>query len=308
MVIRYGFGILINLKRVRKEIIALMLGAAGLVVSLLWPVKGLPPILMTGFSSGVILSTIGFETAVRKLNPSSQDAPFPATQQMQAPMPHIREPKPRNSETLDEFDRALSSMKKGTGSYKQVVETMDRAITKLNAEYPEWEGEGRLRTYSVLKRISNLLDHENVDAFMGMTFKMLETRNDEAAEYTRTLLNGRVEKMYRDPEYESSKYVAGTLIMMNRKQKEYVEQIVTDAIHLWSQPRFEALKPELRILRMLKQEDRNSIAEMVMKEIVKAKLVKDKQVASRARTIMRALSEPKSTKQVSHLAPIPHAS
>lgn len=279
-----------------------------MVISFMWHVAGLPPYLLTGFSAGVILSTLEADAAARLLKPKSEEVPFPASQEVHVPKPQIVKPKPRDSETLDEFDRALSSMRRGAAAPGQVVESMDKAITKLYAEYPEWEGEGRLRTYTVLKRISDLLDNDNAEPLMGMAFRMLKTRNDEAREYTRTLLNQRVEKMYHDPHFENSKYVAGTLIMMNRKEKEYIEQIVTDAIHLWSQPRFEALKPELSILRMLELEDRNSIAEMVMKEIVKGKMVKDVQVVSRGRTIIRMLSDHKRKARAIPIAPVPSAS
>jgi len=305
MVIRYGFGIYMVLKRAKKEIIAIAAGAAGLAISLMGVVRGLPSSLLMGFSAGVMVSAIGFDVASRAFTPALQEVPL--TRETPPPKPKIWQAKPKDSETLDEFDRALSTMRKKSGAHQKVGETMDRAMTKLYAEYPEWEGEGRLRTYTVLKKISALLDRDNVDTYMGLTFKMLQSRNGEAAEYTRTLLNGRVEKMYHDPEYEGSRYLAGTLIMMNRTQKEYVEEIINDAIHLWSEQRFQALKPELGILSMLEQEDRNSVGEMLMKEITKAKMVKDKRVASRARVITKALSGPKSQEGTSALAPIPHA-
>ena len=304
-VIRSGFGIHMDVKRAQKEIIAVGISLAGLAISLVGPLKGLPASLLMGFSVGAILSTLAIESALKAYRPALAEVPF-ATQQ-QLPTVQQWEPRQKDHKTLDEFDKALSTMKKKNGSSPQMVETMDKAMAKLYAEYPEWEGEGRLRTYTVLKKISDLLDRDNVDSYMGMTFRMLQERNGEAAEYTRTLLNGRVEKMYRDPEFEGSKYLAGTLIMMNRTQKEYIEEIIGDALHLWSEPRFQALKPELSILSMLKQEDRDSVGEMLMKEITKAKMVNDRKVVSRARVITKALAGPK-TQARKTVAPIPHAS
>jgi hypothetical protein len=304
MVIRSGFRIPITLRAVLKKIIPVAAGALGIAVSVTGIMTGLPSSLLMGVSAGVIISTLTVDRAMKAFRPGMPEVPY-ATKQQQVKLDHKGE-EPKDSETLKEFDQALASMRRKSGSSQQVVDTMDKAMSKLYAEYPEWDGEGRLRTYTVLKRVSDLLDHDNASQFMAMTFRMLQSRNDEAADYTRTLLNGKVEKMYEDPQYQNMKYLAGTLIAVNRRQKEFVENIITDAIHLWSEPRFEALKPELKMLRTLEQEDKNSIRELVKKEMAKAQRANDPQVAARARAVIRAMSEPKrQTPHTIKVQPVP---
>jgi hypothetical protein len=164
-----------------------------------------------------------------------------------------------------------------------VVKNFWRHVERFTAIYPEWHPEGRVRTFFLMKKIGKVLDLYNADRYLGMALGLLRARRDEARVMSRTTINGRVEKLYFDPLSEGTRYLAGTLLLMNRGEVDFAKGIVADAIHLWSDMRFDNLKEDFALVSMLEREERKSLVDLLEREIVKSNLARDTKAALRAK-------------------------
>lgn len=188
---------------------------------------------------------------------------------------------------LDNFDSLLSRVEEIDDPVvnKKVTENFERFVDKLTKHYPQWDGEGRLRTYVLMKKIADSLDLHNADAYLRMAYGTLKSRGAEATELSHITLNGKVERIYRDPESERARHLAGTLLLMNRGDDDYAKGMVVDAIHLWSDTRFAKLKEDFAAVHALGTQVEGPILDMLEKEIVKTERAKDVKAASRARDL-----------------------
>jgi hypothetical protein len=192
---------------------------------------------------------------------------------------------------LGDFDSLLSKVEEIDDPVvnKRVTANFDHFIERLTRHYPEWDSEGRLRTYYLLKKISNSLNLHNADTYLDMAYQTLMARGTEATEMSHLTLNGKVERMYRDPKGEGANHLAGTLLLMNRGDDEYARQMVIDAIHLWSSKRFKKLRQDFATVPSLGTEGEESIIDLLEKEMEKAKRMKDRPTAIRAKQLWKTV-------------------
>jgi hypothetical protein len=92
--------------------------------------------------------------------------------------------------------------------------------------------------------------------------------------------------MYVDPQNDQAKFVAGTLMLINRGEKGYIQSIVADAIHLWSDFRFDNLVNDFSVVKVIPSKERLEILDMIEREISKARRANDVSAILRAREIM----------------------
>ncbi len=189
---------------------------------------------------------------------------------------------------LNNFDSLLSRVEEMDDPEvnRKVTEDFERFVVKLTKHYPAWDSEGRLRTYVLMQKISDSLNLHNADAYLDMAYRTLMARGHEATEMSHITLNGKVEQMYRDPESEGAHRLAGTLLLMNRGNDEYATGMVADAIHLWSDTRFARAKGDFAAVSMLGPKEKDSIVELLEKEIGKTTRARNEKAAARARDIL----------------------
>ncbi|HKT22393.1 MAG TPA: hypothetical protein VJR06_07295, partial [Nitrososphaerales archaeon] len=130
-----------------------------------------------------------------------------------------KETEAERERTLDSFDSLLERVDgvEDPAENEALARRIDRSVDRLTSIYPEWNAEGRLRTYVLMKKIGDSLSLKNADAYLDMAYRTLVARGAEATEISHETLNGKVERIYLDPRSEWARHVAGTLILMNRE-------------------------------------------------------------------------------------------
>ena len=180
---------------------------------------------------------------LRVRSPSRETLRIPEERLSEAGAVRRRAAKIEQEEALEGFDRALTTVEKVgdplTG--ERAGRELQLSLDKMTEHYPEWDPEGRLRTYFLLKKIGINLNAGNAGSYLGAAYRALEARGREAAQMSNDALRERVERIYLDPGSEGAMHLAGTLLLMNRDDLRYTEGIVTDALHLRSDERFEEL-------------------------------------------------------------------
>lgn len=290
-----------------SRLIGFAVGLCGFVFFFFRMLPWLPDSILLGCSIGLMLSSTFWHHVRPPVRPQAQ-ARGPGKESrevkipLQAPTRSAEEkvvvkpsrPSAEMVRALDKFDKLLPTLGGTHGSNMSADATREftDALSNLNKLYPEWNGEGRLRTYVILKEVSRLINDKNADAYLNIVNKTLQVRNSEAAELSRVLLKDKLEKMYLDPAYANASSIPGTLILMNMDEEDGVNGIVMDAIHLWDESRFRNTKPELEMLNRLAQKEKASVIDMLEKEIVKSKKAKDTTSLSRAKEILSMMGRP----------------
>jgi hypothetical protein len=190
-----------------------------------------------------------------------------------------------HARVLEDFDALITRVAydHDQGANGEVAENFGRFIDSLTAHYPEWDSEGRLRTYILLKEIAQSLNIKNANAYLDMAFRTLLARGDEATDISHIALNGTVEKMYRNPRSGGPHRLAGTLLLMNRGNDEYARQMVIDAVHLWSDRRFSRLVQDFAAVPALGEDEEESVLQLLEKEMEKTSWAKDTKAKRRAK-------------------------
>ena len=193
---------------------------------------------------------------------------------------------------LDTFDAVIDrvSRAKDTDVIRKIDTKFATLVDRLTRHYAEWDGDGRLRTYLLLIVIAESLDSRNAEAYLDMAFRTLQSRGSEAADLSRITLNGKVEKLYRNPEGETARRIVGTLLLMNRGDEHYAQEMVVNAIHLWSDTRFEKLKGDFAAVPSLGLEEEERILQLLEKEIRKAGRANDSKSVVRAKELLSTIS------------------
>ena len=192
--------------------------------------------------------------------------------------------------TLDRFDQMIEGVEKlELKPGVTAPEEFGTFVTSLTRQYPEWDAEGRLRTFVLMKKLGESLSIKNADAYLGMAYRTLVARGQEATELSQITLNGKVERIYREPEGKTAQHLAGTLLLMNRGNGMYAKEIVADAIHLWSDERFTKLLPDFKALRLMSASARQEVEDMIEKEMGKARRAGDAAAVYRSKEILEAI-------------------
>lgn len=270
--------------RSRKENLALVAGILGLAVTI---PNVLPPMLeslVLGTSVGMVVAgPIG-----ELVNAATKPSERPQTQEVRLK----RAVKERRMKVEQEFETALRRFDSlisrdlvDPGSRSEVSQNFKSSVDTLTSHYPVWDPEGRLRTYVLLKKIADSMDHRNVDEYLDLAYATLVARGDEAAQLSHLTLNGKVERIYREPWSESAHRLAGTLLLMNRGEELYAESMVVDALHLWSDARFSRLEADFAAVPILGPEKVDSIIDLLDREAGKARRFKDEAALRRAQRL-----------------------
>jgi hypothetical protein len=279
----------------RSRAAAVAAGITGIASFASGMLPPLPASLLLGSSLGVLLaSALGTKiggAALKKATVRPVERKMPVVD-----LSGSLEPTPEMTKTLAAFDSAfnlLNLRRDRRETRKAVLKRFEEAMLELCREFPEWEGEGRLRTYLLLKSVAESLDPGHAEEYLGIAMRTLLLRNGEATEYSKKLLAEKLERMYLDPEYEDMKHLAGTLILMNKDDGNYVKSVVLDALHLWSAQKFDSLRQELKVVMAIGRRQLQSLREMLIREEEKAGRAGDEEVASRAREMLAMMdSEP----------------
>jgi len=261
-------------------------GAAGLAVTLTSVLPSLTNSLLLGSSVGLIVAcAIGWFASL-PITPGEPRS-TPEERLMQLVRVRKKEMTVEHERILDTFDALLSRVGEIDDPMVngQVTENFERFVDRLTAHYPEWDAEGRLRTYVLMKKIAGSLNPQNAEAYLEMAYKTLLARGTEATEISHMTLNGKVERIYRDPESEGAHRLAGTLLLMNRGDDDYAREMVVEAIHLWSDRRFAMLKADFASIPLLGTKEEESILDLLEKEMEKTKRAGDAEAARRARDL-----------------------
>ena len=223
--------------------LGIVAGTAGLAVTITSLLPPLARSLILGSSLGLIL--VGPMRRLVTLSPKAPEG-FSTPEERLMQLVSVRKKKQvvEHERILDNFDSMLSKVEEidDPSVNRRVTEDFERFVGRLTRHYPEWDSEGRLRTFVLMKKISHSLSVQNADTYLDLAYKTLVARGAEASELSHITLNGSVEKMYRDPGSEKAHHLAGTLLLMNRGDEYYAREMVVEAIHLWSDIRFEEMK------------------------------------------------------------------
>jgi hypothetical protein len=275
--------------RYRSKALGAVVGGAGLAVALVHFGSPIYGSLLVGGGVGLVLSTV-----VR----SNGEAPKGAYG-IPDPEPKIRaviaerqkKAAKEQDRLLDNFDRVLARVVKvgDPGADKEVAERFGDMVTSLSTYYPEWDSEGRMRTFVLMKKIADSIDLRTADSYLEMAYRMLASRGSEAQEMSKMTLNPALERMYRDPANEGAKRLAGTLLLANREDPEYAKEMVLDAVHLWSDAKFARMKEELATVSMLGKVQETTVLDLLEKEITKSRSAKDAKTAKRAKEVWVAI-------------------
>ncbi len=263
-------------------------GAAGLVAASLNFMPPLPESLLIGSSIGMVVVGPAGRMVKEALPPRKARAePAPEAELKRLTQARTRARAEEHERILDNFDTLLSRVEAVDDPEvnKKVTENFERFVERLTRHYPEWDAEGRLRTYVLMKKIADSLNLHNADTYLDMAYRTLMARGAEASEISHITLNGKVERMYRDPENEGTRRLAGTLLLMNRGDDEYAREMVVEAVHLWSDSRFLNLRGDFATVSSLGKQEEESVLDLLEKEMEKAARVKDTGAAKRARDL-----------------------
>jgi hypothetical protein len=192
---------------------------------------------------------------------------------------------------LDNFDAMMDKVeeRKDPEAVKEVDANFATFVDKLTRHYPQWNSEGRLRTYVLMNMIADSINSKNADRYLDMAYRTLVARGMEAAEISRMSLHHKVEGIYNDPENEGNRRLAGTLLLMNRADETYAMNLVVDAIHLWSDTRFERLRQDFEAISVLERGQKEDVLDLLEREMAKSKRAKDGQSAKRARQLWKTV-------------------
>jgi len=198
-------------------------------------------------------------------------------------------------EVLQTFDRLVRQLEEVNDPVLThvVVKNFWRHVERFTVHFPEWHNEGRVRTFFLMKKIGKVLDLRNADRYLGMALGLLRSRNNEARAMSSITINGRVEKMYHNPLSERARYLAGTLLLMNKGEEDYAKSMVVDAVHLWSDTRFSNLKEDFNMVSMLGLQEKKSLLDLLEREIRKSKLARDEKASLRAEEMYNTILNPR---------------
>lgn len=268
---------------------ALVAGAAGIASAFSFLLPPLEGSLVLGSSIGLIMA--GPVSGLGAHSPNREKWRTPEERLNEAVAVRRRAAKIEREAALEGFDRVLVTVEKvGDPLFGgRVGREFELSMARMTEHYPEWDPEGRLRTYFLLKKIGSNLNAGNAGAYLEVAYRTLEARGKEAAQISHDTLGGRVELIYRDPESGSARHLAGTLLLMNRDDLRYIEGIVTDALHLWSDERFEGLLLDFRALIAMPEETKAEVETLLKKEMAKAARARDASAMARAREILRVV-------------------
>lgn len=164
---------------------------------------------------------------------------------------------------------------------------------------------GRPRTAPV-PRLSNVAEggkgksgaedqrmHGRID---GLISRMNATGNTRTPERVGRGFGGAVDRLARgDAVWGAGS--PGVLPPVNRGDGMYTKEMVADAIHLWSDERFNRLLSDSRGIGLMSASARQEVEEMVEKEVAKAKRAGDVSSMRRSDDIMRAILHSKGAAQ-----------
>jgi hypothetical protein len=283
-----------RLDRFKWLLLVQVSGLAGVAFSATDLIPKLATSLVFGFSTGVTLSgVLAFYVMASPKNKSQPAESVPKALPV-FEMNEVNVPRGEAADTLDRFDNALSLLR-GTSdgpSAALAASRMDKAVSNLSSNFPEWSPEGRLRTYMMLKKIADSINPANADSYLKVVVKALQLRNDEATEFAHMLLERKLERMYSDPDYHRLGNLTSSLILINKDETVRVKEIVLDAIHMWDSHKFDSMKPSLRLVGSMERSERLAIRKMVKREASKASLANDEQVEARSKEMLRVLRAP----------------
>ena len=227
---------------------------------------------------------------------------LPVAQAIQAELPLVVDPaetpegrsRRRAAERdrmLDGFDSLLARVVKvaDPAASREVAVKFEDLVDLMTVYCPEWDAAGRLRTFVLMKKIADSLNLRGTDHYLEIAYRLLLTRGAEATEMSRLTLGDKLEEMYRDPWNLGAPRMAGTLMLMNKEEDEYAKELIVEAIHLWSDERFQRMKEELATVSILGREQERSALDLLEKEISKSRLANDPVVAKRAKEIWVAI-------------------
>ena len=258
--------------RSQKGVLALVIGALGFALTI---PNFLPPMaesLILGLSAGTVLSS-PLRDLVNSATTPPEKKELPAVKAIR----NVKERRKRVERefeiTLERFDSLVARVEEVPNPEvrEELSARFQRSLDDLNRHYPKWDAEGRLRTYVVLQKIAQSMDVRNADAYLDMAYDMLVSRGDEATHMSRMTLREKVEDMYLDPQSEVAHRLAGTLMLMNREDEDYTRSMVADAIHLWTDRRFDRLVDDFAAVQVMGAKRVDSILELLDKEASKAK-------------------------------------
>ncbi|MDG7007204.1 MAG: hypothetical protein JRN06_03035 [Nitrososphaerota archaeon] len=267
----------------REGKVALVVGSVGLVLTV---VRLLPPLadsLVLGLPLGAILIGPLGRLANLATAPSTKPQP-PEARLGRIVMKRRAAAEAEFATALERFDSLISRVGevKDPGRKKEVSQSFRSEVDNLTSHSPVWDPEGKLRTHVTLQKIAESMDLQSIDEHLDLACSMLVARGDEAAQLSRITLNGKVEKIYREPWSENARRLAGTLLLMNRGDELYAESMVVDAIHLWSETRFGKLEEDFAAIPALGPKSVESILGLLDKEAGKARRAKDEDALQRA--------------------------
>jgi hypothetical protein len=273
--------------------VALASGLIGVGAYLTGVLPALPNSILVGSSAGLVLAGLFIEKLPLPSGAAGRAhqvrEPEPESVRWARTVPTMVEKSMRRRRQVAEaalarFDEVIARF--DGGHSEKASELVTDAVSQMNTQYNEYEGEGRIRIYVLLQQMAETLSPKNAEAYMETAMKILKLRPNEGAEYSRELLGEKVQRMYFDPRNDQSKFIVGTLMLMNRGDGDYIKNIVADAIHLWSDYRFDNLLADFSVVALLPSEQRLEILDMAEKEIRKARKAGDVSAVLRAREIM----------------------
>ncbi|MDE1854230.1 MAG: hypothetical protein KGI38_10875 [Thaumarchaeota archaeon] len=264
----------------------MLAGVAGLALTI---PDILPPLVQSvvlGSSIGLIVVGPVGQLAMAATTPKKKSPPEVQLKELVEQRTKTR--KLEHEKILDNFDEMLSKVEEldDPEVNQKVTLNFDRFVERLTSHYPQWDAEGRLRTYVLMQKIADSLTLRNADTYLNMAYRTLVARGSEATEISHITLNGKVERIYREPESEWARHLAGTLILMNKEDEGYAKGLVEDAIQLWSDERFERLLPDFKAIRLMSESARMEVEDMIEKEMAKARRVGNAPAILRSRKIL----------------------
>jgi hypothetical protein len=276
--------------RSRVWSIGVLAGAAGLGLSVPGFLSPIGESILLGSSIGLILAWLMLNLTLAATKKDEKPS-SPEVRLRELVTVRQTASKVEHAKILDKFDGLLSRVEEMDDPEinEKVTKNFEGFLDRLTSHYPEWDAEGRLRTYVLMQKIADSLSLRNADAYLEMAYSTLRARGSEATELSHIRLNGKVERMYREPESERAHYLAGSLLLMNREDPEYAKGMVADAIHLWSDERFDSLLPDFKAVRLMSETAKREVEDMIEKEMAKARRAGNAVAIVRSREILEAI-------------------
>ncbi len=171
----------------------------------------------------------------------------------------------------------------------QAMRRIGPALYELTQHLPKWSGEARLRVFYLIKNLApDTIRPRDATTYVGLFILMLRNGGEESVEMVKPFFLDKILAMSGDERYAKTKFLAASLLFLNQFEHEYSKKLADEAIHLWSDERFQTLGYDFKILNS--KPSRESVTRYLVDKAANARKDGKNRTAQRAEVLLRTIN------------------